>query len=213
MPILSWSRVRRAAATVLLTTLAWGGAAAAQTLTLKLIAPGLANPVALANAGDGSNRLFIVDQTGVIRIYSGGQVLPTAFLDITSRVITSGEQGLLGLAFDPSYASNGFFYVYYTSQTAGVVTLARYSVTANPNVGDPNSELILKTQVHPNFTNHNVGSLVFGPDGCLYAGIGDGGSAGDPNSNGQNLATLLGKIIRISAADGTPCAAAPGNPF
>src|SRR5258708_16839056 len=110
MPILSWSRVRRAGATVLLATLAWGGVAAAQTLSLKLIAAGLTNPVALANAGDGSNRLFIVDQTGVIRIYSGGQVLPAASLDITSTVITSGEQGLLRLAFDPSFAHNGVFY-------------------------------------------------------------------------------------------------------
>ena len=93
------------------------------------------------------------------------------------------------------------------------MTIARYRVTANPNVADPNSEFILKTQDHSSFPNHNGGHLAFGPDGCLYAGIGDGGSGGDPDNNGQNLATLLGKIIRINATDGMPCSAAPGNPF
>jgi hypothetical protein len=157
-------------------------------------------------------RLFIVEQAGTIRIHDGAQVLATPFLDITGKVASGGERGLLGLAFDPSYAANGFFYVYYTSQPAGTVTIARYSVTGNANVADANSEFILKTQAHPD-GNHNGGALAFGPDGCLYAGIGDGGGAGDPDNNGQNLGTLLGKIIRISKTDGTPCTAAPGNPF
>jgi hypothetical protein len=140
-------------------------------------------------------------------------VLATPFLNIASRVLSGGERGLLGLAFDANYVSNGFFYVYYTSQPAGEVTIARYSVSANSNVANPNSELILKTQAHSDFSNHNGGSLLFGPDGCLYAGIGDGGSGGDPNGNGQNLNTLLAKIIRISPINGTACTAAPGNPF
>jgi glucose/arabinose dehydrogenase len=198
---------------LVLATLAWGGAVRAQSaLTLQQIAAGLSSPVAIANAGDGSLRLFIVEQAGVIRIYNGAQVLPTPFLDITAKVISGGERGLVGLAFDPSYATNGFFYVFYTSQPNGTVTIARYSVSANANVADPGSEFILKTQAHPD-GNHNGGALAFGPDGCLYAGIGDGGGAGDPDHNGQNLGTLLGKIIRISKTDGSPCAAGSGNPF
>jgi glucose/arabinose dehydrogenase len=205
----SWLCVRCAAISVL-AMLASGRAEAQSGLALQLFASGLANPVALANAGDGSMRLFIVEQAGTIRIHNGAQVLPTAFLDITAKVLSGGERGLLGVAFDPSYAGNGFFYVFYTSQPAGQVTIARYSVTADPNVANPQSELILKTQPHPDFGNHNGGGLAFGPDGCLYAGIGDGGGGGDPGNNGQNLGTLLGKVIRISKSDGAPCA---GNPF
>jgi glucose/arabinose dehydrogenase len=209
-----WRRCGWPVATlVVLATLSWGGAAQAQpALVLQQIASGLASPVAVANAGDGSMRLFIVEQGGTIRIHDGAQVLATPFLDITAKVVSGGERGLLGLAFDPSYTTNGFFYVFYTSQPNGAVTIARYSVTGNANVADPNSELVLKTQAHPD-GNHNGGALAFGPDGCLYAGIGDGGGAGDPDHNGQNLGTLLGKIIRINKADGTPCAAGPGNPF
>jgi glucose/arabinose dehydrogenase len=191
-----------------------GTAAAQPALDLQLVASGFVRPLGIVNARDGSNRLFIVEQGGTIKIYNGTQVLATPFLDIASKVfVNNSERGLLGLAFDPSYASNGFFYVYYTSQPAGAVTIARYSVTADPNVANPNSELILKTQAHADFANHNGGSLVFGPDGCLYAGIGDGGSGGDPNGNGQNLNTLLAKIIRINPTDGAACTAAPGNPF
>jgi glucose/arabinose dehydrogenase len=210
-----WPRRRiDVAALCLAASLSLGGTAAAQpALNLRLVASGFASPVGIVNAHDGSNRLFTVEQGGTIKIYDGTQVLATPFLNIASRVLSGGERGLLGLAFDPSYSSNGFFYVYYTSQPAGAVTIARYSVTAAPNVANPNSELILKTQAHSDFPNHNGGSLVFGPDGCLYAGIGDGGSGGDPNNNGQNLNTLLAKIIRINASDGTACTAAPGNPF
>lgn len=186
---------------------------AAATLALQQVATGLSAPIGIVNAHDGSNRLFVVEQGGTIRIIKGTQVLTTPFLDIHTRLLSGGERGLLGLAFDPSYASNGLFYVYYTSAPSGTVTIARYSVTTNPDVANPNSEVILKTQAHSDFSNHNGGSLVFGPDGCLYAGIGDGGSGGDPQGNGQNLSTLLGKIIRINASDGAPCSAAPGNPF
>ena len=200
-----------AAALCLAATLPHGGAAAAQpVLNLKLFASGLTGPVGIVNAHDGSNRLFIVQQGGTIKIINGSQVLTTPFLDITTKVLSGGERGLLGLAFDANYASYGLFYVYYTSQPAGAVTIARYSVTADANVANPNSEVILKTQDHSQFANHNGGSLLFGPDGCLYAGIGDGGSGGDPNGNGQNLGTLLAKIIRINPTDGSPCA---GNPF
>ncbi len=202
------------AALYLATSLLLAGTATAQpALSLQPVASGLVNPVGLVNAHDGSNRLFVIEQGGDIKIYDGTHVLVTPFLNIAARVLSGGERGLLGLAFDANYTSNGFFYVYYTSQPAGAVTIARYSVTADVNVADPNSEVILKTQAHSDFANHNGGSLLFGPDGCLYAGIGDGGSGGDPNGNGQNLNTLLAKIIRISPVDGTACTAAPGNPF
>jgi glucose/arabinose dehydrogenase len=208
-----WFGIRHAIGIALVGSLVWSAPCSAQTLGLQPVASGFTNPVGAVNARDGSMRLFVVEQAGTIRIYNGVQVLPTPFLNITAKVLSGGERGLLGLAFDPSYATNGFFYVYYTSQPSGQVTIARYSVSPDPNAANPNSELILKTQVHATFNNHNGGSLVFGPDGCLYAGIGDGGSGGDPNNNGQNLGTLLGKIIRISPSDGSPCAAAPGNPF
>jgi len=213
MRAISWSRTWVAVA-IMMATVALSTTAHAQALSLELIASGLPSPVGLRNAGDGSNRLFIVNQGGTISIYKNGQVLTTPFLDVTSKTVYDGaERGLLGLAFDPNYVTNGFFYIYYTSQPSAVVTISRFSVSANPNVADPNSEVVLKTQTHSDFPNHNGGSLLFGPDGCLYAGIGDGGSGGDPNNNAQNLGTLLAKIIRISPTDGTACAAAPGNPF
>lgn len=188
-------------------------AAEASTLGLQPVASGLASPVALTNAGDGSNRLFIVESAGVVRIHDGTQVLEVPFLDITTKVLIGGERGLLGLAFDANYATNGFFYAFYTSKPEGEVTIARYTTTADLNIADPDSEVILKTQPHTLAGNHNGGGLVFGPDGCLYASIGDGGGGGDPEKNGQDLTTLLGKIIRISPVSGAPCAAAPGNPF
>jgi glucose/arabinose dehydrogenase len=218
MQAMSLSRIGQAAVAIMLATFASNATAHAQVLSLQLVASGLTTPVGLRNAGDGSNRLFIVNQAGIISIYTNGQVLTTPFLDVSAKTVYDrGERGLLGLAFDPSYATNGLFYIYYTSQPAGAVTISRYSVSANPNVADPNSEVVLKTQAHSDFANHNGGTLLFGTDGCLYAGIGDGGSGGgsgaDPNNNAQNLGTLLGKIIRISPVDGTACTAAPGNPF
>jgi glucose/arabinose dehydrogenase len=214
MRAIPWSRMWRVGAAIVMALSAASATAHAQALSLELIASGLPSPVGLRNAGDGSNRLFIVNQGGTISIYQGGHVLSAPFLDVTSKTLYDGaERGLLGLAFDANYATNGFFYIYYTSQPAGTVTISRYSVSANANVANPTSEVVLKTQVHSQFANHNGGSLLFGPDGCLYAGIGDGGSGGDPNDNAQNLGTLLAKIIRISPVDGSACTAAPGNPF
>ena len=210
VPAQSWSRIWYMMIAVFLSASVSGGSAGAKTIGLQPVVSGLSSPVGLVNAGDGSNRLFIIDQAGVIRIFNGAQLLATPFLNITTKVLSGGERGLLGLAFDSSYASNGLFYVYYTSQPAGDITIARYSVSADPNVANAGSEVILKTQAHPTFANHNGGSLLFGPDGCLYAGIGDGGSGG---VNSQDLSTLLGKIIRISPLDGSACTAAPGNPF
>jgi len=165
---------------------------------LTTIAPNLVKPVGITNAGDGSGRLFITLQDGKIIIWDGTQVLATPFLDIDPIVNSSGsEQGLLGLAFHPDYKSNGYFYVNYTDNTGGDTVIARYSVSAaNPNVANPASALILMEIDQP-FSNHNGGQLQFGPDGYLYIGMGDGGSAGDPFNNGQNLTKLLGKMLRI----------------
>ena len=137
-----------------------------------------------------------MQQTGQIRILSGGTLLPTPFLDISALVSCCGEQGLLGLAFHPEYANNGFFYVDYTN-VAGNTVVARYEVSpTDPNVADPNSAQTVLTQNQP-FSNHNGGQLAFGPDGYLYIALGDGGSGGDPQENGQNLQTWPGKILRV----------------
>ena len=180
-------------------------------ISLQPIATGLANPVGVTHAGDGSARLFINLQEGKIVIYDGSQVLPTPFLDISSLVSCCVERGLLGVAFHPNYENNGFFYVNYTD-TAGDTVVARYSVSADPNVADPGTASILLTQDQP-FANHNGGQLAFGPDGYLYIGLGDGGSGGDPQNNGQGLQTLLGKILRIDVDGGPPYAIPPDNPF
>jgi glucose/arabinose dehydrogenase len=175
------------------------------TPTLTLQAGGLKQPDYITNAGDGSDRLFVVEQTGQIALIQNGQVLSTPFLNISDRVKTGGEDGLLSVAFPPNYASKRYFYVYYTNK-AGNNVVARYRLTANGNVADPNSEQIILTLNHPNFSNHNGGQLAFGPDGYLYIGTGDGGGGGDPNNNAQNPKSLLGKILRIDVESPTNAA-------
>src|SRR5713101_6611818 len=190
----------------------WIATANAQgNIALEPVVTGLTRPVGITHAGDGSGRLFITIQDGQILLYDGVQLLPTPFLDIASLVSCCGEQGLLGLAFHPRYASNGLFYVNYTN-TVGDTVIARYVVSANPNVADPQAARILLTIPQP-FSNHNGGQLQFGPDGYLYIGTGDGGSGGDPQNNGQNLGTLLGKLLRIDVDKGTPYAIPSDNPF
>lgn len=176
------------------------------------IAGGLSRPLDVQNAGDGSGRLFILEKPGRIRIFQNGQLLGTPFIDISDRVRAAGnEQGLLGLAFHPAYEQNGFFYVNYTG-SGGTTHLSRFQVTQDPNLADPNSEMTLLTVDQP-FANHNGGVLTFGPDGYLYAGLGDGGAAGDPFGNGQNTDALLGKILRLDVDNGQPYAIPPDNPF
>jgi len=159
-----------------------------------------ARPVDLQHAGDGSGRLFVVEQAGVIRVFENRTDVPTAgiFLDIKSRVDDgSNEMGLLGLAFHPDYAANGFFFVDYTAANPRRTVVARYRVDpGNPAQADPNSELVL-LEIEQPFGNHNGGQVAFGPDGYLYIAMGDGGSGGDPQGNGQNRNALLGKILRI----------------
>ncbi len=165
-------------------------------VSLQPVADGLVKPLFVTNAGDGSGRLFVIDQPGTIEIVADSQKAAAPFLDISDRVRSEGsEQGLLGLAFSPDYATNGLFYVDYTDLDGNTV-VSRFKVTADADVADPESEQIILQQQQP-FPNHNGGSLVFGPDGMLYIGFGDGGSQGDPNANGQNLDTWLGKILRI----------------
>jgi glucose/arabinose dehydrogenase len=174
--------------------------------------PGLDNPVDIQNAGDGSGRLFIVEQPGRIRIFADGHLLEPPFLDITDRVDDSAsERGLLGLAFHPDYEHNGYFYINYT-ETGGDTVIARYQVGTDANITDPNSEKRLLGVKQP-FANHNGGAVVFGPDGYLYLGLGDGGAGGDPFGNGQKLNTLLGKILRIDVDQGDPYMVPGDNPF
>jgi len=175
-----------------------------------IITSGLTRPVDIQPANDGSNRLFIIEKTGRIRIYQNGQLLDAPFLDITDRVNDGGnEMGLLGLAFHPDYEQNGFFYVNYTGD-GGNTRISRFQ--ASGNSADSNSEKVLLVIEQP-YQNHNGGALAFGPDGYLYAGLGDGGSGGDPHKNGQNTNSLLGKILRLDVNNGDPYAIAADNPF
>jgi len=174
---------------------------------------GLELPVDIQNAGDGSGRLFIVEKPGRILILKGGQLLTSPFLDISAKVGSQyTEQGLLGLAFHPQYSQSGLFYVNFTDGNGNTV-IARFHVSANnPDLADPASEVDILRVDQP-YNNHNGGGLAFGPDGALYVGLGDGGSEGDPFLNGQNLHTLLGKMLRIDVDHGKPYAIPAHNPF
>ena len=157
---------------------------------------GLTQPVLLTSAKDGTNRLFVVEQGGVVRVAQPGASTSTTFLDLTSRVLSGGERGLLGLTFHPSYETNGRFFVNYTRQPDGATVVSQFTVSTNPNVGDASSEQVLFTVAQP-FANHNGGMTEFGPDGLLYVGMGDGGGAFDPGNRAQNPAELLGKMLRL----------------
>jgi glucose/arabinose dehydrogenase len=188
--------------------------AGALSLTLQQVASGLSAPLFLA-APAGDPRLFIVEQAGAIRIVQNGNTLAAPFLDITSRVFSGGERGLLSMAFDPDYASNGFFYIYFTDLN-GDIAIERYQVSSHdPNVADP-APLRVLTIAHRAFANHNGGLVAFGPDGYLYIGTGDGGGGGDTLGNGQNLNVLLGKLLRIDVSNASatqPYTVPPSNPF
>jgi len=169
--------------------------------------------VHVTHAGDGSGRIFVVEQAGRIRILDNGVVLPTPFLDIASRVASAGEQGLLSVAFPPGYPAKRYFYVYYTPVPGDNTVVARYRATADNNIADNTSETIVLRVPQP-FGNHNGGQLAFGPDGYLYIGKGDGGGGGDPLNSGQRTDTLLGKILRVDVESGAATyAIPPDNPF
>lgn len=176
------------------------------------------SPLFLDHAGDGSNRLFVVERGGTIQVFENDASTSnaTTFLDISDRLVSGGEQGLLGLAFHPDYENNGYFYVNYTDDSGGNTVISRFEVSgSDPNQADPGSETIILQYDQP-FGNHNGGHLSFGPDGYLYIASGDGGSGGDPENNAQRPETLLGNILRIDVdgtSNGNEYAIPPENPF
>jgi glucose/arabinose dehydrogenase len=176
-------------------------------------ASGFTQPVYLTHAGDGSGRLFVVERAGRIRLLREGARQAQQFLDLSPLVLSRGsEQGLLSIAFHPRYRETGLLYVYYTDRQGDTV-VARYRVSADdPDRADPNSAQVL-LQVDQPYANHNGGLLKFGPDGYLYVGLGDGGSAGDPQRHAQNRSSLLGKLLRLDVDGGSPYAIPPDNPF
>jgi len=184
-------------------------------IKLQLAVDGLDNPVAITHAGDGSGRLFILEQRGVVRVARDGKLVKQAFLDIRKRVVDGGEKGLLGIAFHPRFKQNGRFYLNYTTDHNGLTTvIAEYRVNKNGQADAASKRILLR--IKQPWGNHNGGQLAFGPDGYLYIATGDGGSGDDPQNNGQNLKTLLGAILRIDVdrrdarrAYGIP----PDNPF
>ena len=214
---------RRAAAALLIALLVGPATPAASGavvparihLGLTRIATGLSRPLLVTDAGDGSGRLFVVEQTGGIRIIKAGRLLPAPFLDLSASVSGGNEQGLLGLAFHPAYRSNGKVYVSYTDRT-GTSVIREYRVSSsNPDRVDGASGRTLLRLRQP-YANHNGGNIAFGPDGFLYVGFGDGGSAGDPGNRAQSLGTLLGKLLRIDVNRRTgtlPYGIPATNPF
>jgi glucose/arabinose dehydrogenase len=193
----------------------------AQGVTLVKAFPNLSftQPILLTHAGDGTNRIFVVQQTGQIYVFPNDSAVASAnlFLDIQSKLSALGaEEGLVGLAFHPSYAANGYFYVNYTAPNPLRTVVARYRVLpGNPNKADTASAFTI-VQINQPYTNHNGGNLAFGPDGYLYIGMGDGGSGNDPDTNAQNRSRLLGKILRIDVNDTTASThyrIPPDNPY
>lgn len=178
-------------------------------LDLVPVVSGLSSPVYLTGIS-GDTRLFIVEQAGRIRVVKNGQLLATPFLDISSRVLSGGERGLLSMAFDPAYAGNGYFYLYFTSQPSGDIVIERHGGTPGADVASATATSVLSIP-HP-LSNHNGGLVMFGPDGMLYTGTGDGGGGGDPSGNGQNLNSLLGKLLRIDVRT-LPYTIPATNPF
>lgn len=192
----------------LLALVAAANPAAAKEIVLDQVSDGFSSPL-FVDAPGGDDRLFVVERGGRIRIlHPDGSI--TTYLDIDPLVLSGGERGLLGLAFHPDYGSNGLFYVNYTDNSGDTV-IAEYEVSGDPDIADPASARPLLTVGQPD-SNHNGGMLAFGPDGCLYVGLGDGGGGNDTYGNGQDPFTLLGTILRLDT-DGNPCAAPPGNPF
>ena len=187
------------------------GPASGTGARLQEIVTGLSAPLYLTAPPADAARLFIVEKTGAIRIIKGGVLLTDPFIDLSSRISNGGEQGLLGLAFYPDYATTGLFVVHFTDP-AGNTTLSRFQVSSNPDVADLASELVILTANQP-FANHNGGQVAFGPDGFLYLALGDGGGSGDPDNRGQDLSDLLGSILRIDVRSTEPYTVPADNPF
>ncbi len=200
---------------LLLLLLLLGAGPARAQLSLEPVASGLVSPVFATSAGDGSHRLFFVEQSGVIKVLQPGAFTPTVFLDIQNRVLFNGEQGLLGLAFHPRFLENGRFFVHYSRKRSGATVIAEFRRSeTDPDVASPRQRKL--RGVRQPFPNHNGGMLAFGPDGFLYVFLGDGGSGNDPLNKAQNVRSLLGKILRIDVdrvRGRKRFAAPPDNPF
>ena len=184
-------------------------------VTLVPVVDGLASPLAVVNAGDGTGRLFVAEQGGQIRIVRDGRLVAQPYLDIADRITSGGERGLLGVAFHPRYPDDPRVFVNYTDRNGDTQVSSFRVDPANPDRADPATERQILFVAQP-FANHNGGAVVFGPDGFLYISLGDGGSGGDPQGNGQSLKTLLGKIVRIDIDQETDDRAyeiPPGNPY
>ena len=185
------------------------------TPVITTVVGGLQSPVDVTDSGDGSGRLFVVEQAGRIRIVKDGKLVDRPFLDISDRISSGGERGLLGLAFHAGYPGDPRFFVDYTDRDGNTVVASYRVSTSDPDVADPGSEVAILHVPQP-YPNHNGGGTVFGPDGKLYIALGDGGSEGDPQGNGQRLDTLLAKILRIDVDKPDPGKAygvPPDNPF
>ncbi len=206
-------RIRFAAALALVLCALAASFDAAAVVSWTKAYTGVASTIDIVSPRDGTNRLFLVQQSGAVRIVENGVVLPTPFIDLSTVILSGGEQGLLGLAFHPQYSTNRRFFVNYTRKSDGATVIARYTANAaTPNIADPASATILLTIAQP-YSNHNGGSVKFGADGFLYIGMGDGGSGNDPEGRAQDKTTLLGKILRIDVDSGNPYAIPTGNPF
>ncbi|MFN3968937.1 PQQ-dependent sugar dehydrogenase [Flavobacterium sp.] len=184
----------------------------AQTIGLQSFATGFSSPVEITHPANDA-RLFVVQQAGLIRVLNAnGTVNTTPFINLSTVILSGGERGLLGLAFHPNYATNGYFYVNYTRAGDGATVIARYTVSSDPNVADVASGTVLLTVAQP-YSNHNGGTIKFGPDGYLYIGMGDGGSGGDPGNRAQNINENLGKMLRLDVDSASPYGIPPTNPY
>ncbi len=181
-------------------------------LGLEVLIRNMDQPLFVTAPPGDPNRLFVVERPGRIRIVQNGALFPRPFLDIADLTSLQGERGLLGMAVHPDYAQNGRFFVHYTDRTSGGTRIARYTVSEDPDVADPASGTIVLEVSQP-FSNHNGGSIAFGPDGMLYIALGDGGSGGDPLGHGRNRGTLLGAVLRIDIDSGDPFVIPTDNPF
>ena len=183
---------------VFVLSLAPAGVTGASSVALTPVVSGLSSPDQVVNAGDGSNRLFVVQQGGKVRVVKNGVLLPTPFIDISDLLSTGGERGLLGIAFHPNYKTNGRFFLYFTRRGDGAIAITEYHrSSSNPDVATRAGARRIITIAHP-YSNHNGGRLAFGRDGDLYIGTGDGGGSGDPGNRARNLNVLLGKMLRIN---------------